>query len=103
MSQILIGKAGGTNVGFDVSLLLATRLLITADSGGGKSWLARVLFEQAYGKIQTIIIGMRWLWVPVTCTCCHQRVIGCRLLVMRGPHAHPPLHYCILGMAISVN
>jgi hypothetical protein len=56
MSKIVIGTAHGKNIGFDTDLLLATRLLITADSGGGKSWLARVLFEQAFGKLQIIII-----------------------------------------------
>ena len=68
MSKIIIGNALtgdpalpldqriGAQVGFDVPLLLAGRLLVTADSGGGKSWVARVLFEQAFGKVQTIII-----------------------------------------------
>ncbi|HXM64464.1 MAG TPA: DUF87 domain-containing protein [Terriglobales bacterium] len=56
MSKIIIGTAHGKSIGFDTDLLLATRLLITADSGGGKSWLARVLFEQAFGKLQVIII-----------------------------------------------
>jgi hypothetical protein len=56
MSRIIIGTAHGKNIGFDTDLLLAGRLLITADSGAGKSWLARVLFEQAFGKLQTIII-----------------------------------------------
>ena len=46
----------GVQVAFDTDLLLATRLLITADSGGGKSWLGRRLFEQAFGKVQQIIV-----------------------------------------------
>jgi hypothetical protein len=56
MSKILIGTVNGKNVGFDMNLLLAGRLLATADSGGGKSWLVRVLLEQAFGKVQTITI-----------------------------------------------
>lgn len=56
MSKIIIGTVGGKNIGFDTDLLLAGRLLATADSGGGKSWLVRVLLEQTFGKVQTITI-----------------------------------------------
>lgn len=68
MSEIIIGhrligdpamprdQHLGKKIGFETDLLLASRLLITADSGGGKSWLARVLFEQTFGKVQQIII-----------------------------------------------
>lgn len=48
--------AHGKPIGFDLETLVRTRLLIQADSGGGKSWLIRVLLEQAFGKIQTIVI-----------------------------------------------
>jgi hypothetical protein len=56
MSKVIIGSAGGKNIGFDLDVLLPTRGLITADSGGGKSWLIRVLLEQLFGKVQTITI-----------------------------------------------
>lgn len=56
MSQIVIGKAGNHNVSIDVDVLLGTRLLIQANSGGGKSWLLRRLAEQLYGKVPVIII-----------------------------------------------
>ena len=56
MSQILIGKADGKNVGFDIPELLVSRLLITANSGGGKSYLLRRLLEQGFGKVQEIVI-----------------------------------------------
>ena len=56
MSKIIIGKADGRNVGFDLPELLTTRLLVQANSGGGKSWLLRRLAEQLFGKVQTIII-----------------------------------------------
>jgi hypothetical protein len=56
VSKIIIGKAGSKNVGFDLDVLLSSRLLITADSGGGKSWLMRALQEQLFGKIQIITI-----------------------------------------------
>lgn len=56
MSKVIIGTAGGKNIGFDVDLLLRTRLLLQADSGGGKSWVIRRLAEQLFGKVQTILI-----------------------------------------------
>lgn len=54
--KIIIGANGSSSIGLDADLLLAGRLLITADSGGGKSWALRVLLEQAFGKIQTITL-----------------------------------------------
>ena len=56
MSKIVIGTVGEKHIGFDTDLLLAGRGLFTADSGGGKSWLVRVLLEQTFGKVQTITI-----------------------------------------------
>lgn len=56
MSKVIIGSAGGKHIGFDLDVLLPSRGLITADSGGGKSWLIRVLLEQLFGKVQTITI-----------------------------------------------
>ena len=56
MSKIVIGTANGKNLNLDIPLLIPSRLLIQANSGGGKSWLLRRLAEQLYGKVQTIII-----------------------------------------------
>lgn len=56
MSKINIGQANHKAVNIDLDVLLKTRLLIQANSGGGKSWLIRRLVEQAFGKIQIIII-----------------------------------------------
>ena len=56
MSKIIIGTAHGKKVGFDIEELLTTRLLVQANSGGGKSWLLRRLAEQLFGKVQTIIL-----------------------------------------------
>ena len=58
MSKIILGKSGGRNVGFDLDELLITRLLITANSGGGKSYLVRRILEQAFGKIQCFVIDV---------------------------------------------
>jgi uncharacterized protein len=56
VSQIVIGKAGTRNVTIDLDVLLRTRLLVQANSGGGKSWLLRRIAEQLFGKIPVIII-----------------------------------------------
>lgn len=46
----------GADFELDVEALLGSRLLIQANSGGGKSWLIRRLAEQLYGKVPVIII-----------------------------------------------
>lgn len=56
MSSIVLGKSANKNVRMDIDILLATRLLIQANSGGGKSWLLRRLAEQLFGKIPVLII-----------------------------------------------
>lgn len=71
MSQIILGKSIveikdakrapgqyrlGPNVSLDIPLALTSRLLVQANSGGGKSWLLRRIAEQLYGKVQTIIL-----------------------------------------------
>ena len=56
MGRIVLGKAGGKNVYLDLDVLLRTRLLIQANSGGGKSWLIRRLAETIYRKVQVIIL-----------------------------------------------
>jgi uncharacterized protein len=57
VSKIVIGtEPSGKALRLDVDLLIPSRLLIQANSGGGKSWLLRRLAEQLYGRVQTIII-----------------------------------------------
>jgi hypothetical protein len=43
---------------FDLKTLLETRLLIQANSGGGKSWLIRKLLEETHGKVQHIVLDL---------------------------------------------
>src|SRR5256885_13067805 len=43
---------------FDLPTLLDTRLLVQANSGGGKSWLIRRILEQSHGKVQHIVIDL---------------------------------------------
>lgn len=40
----------------DLPKLIESRLLVQANSGGGKSWLLRRILEQSHGKVQQIII-----------------------------------------------
>ncbi len=48
--------AGNKSIAFALDLLLKSRLLITADSGGGKSWLIRKLAEELFGKVPVFLI-----------------------------------------------
>lgn len=42
----------------DLKKLIDTRLLVQANSGGGKSWLLRRLLEQSHGEVQQIVIDL---------------------------------------------
>ena len=56
MAKVAIGKAGKRSVWLDLAILMKTRMLITANSGGGKSWLIRLLAELLFPYVQVIII-----------------------------------------------
>lgn len=57
MSKVAIGtNAEGKTISIDLNTLITSRLLITANSGGGKSYLVRRLLEESFGKIQQIVI-----------------------------------------------
>ena len=57
MSKITIGAwVDGGGVKLDLPRLLITRMLIQANSGGGKSWLLRKLFEATAGLVQQLIV-----------------------------------------------
>ncbi len=51
-------RPGGRGVEIDVDALLATRLLVQANSGGGKSFLLRRLLEQTHGKVPHLILDV---------------------------------------------
>ena len=46
------------NTDIDLNVLIDTRLLVQANSGGGKSWLIRRLLEQSHGQVQQIVIDL---------------------------------------------
>jgi hypothetical protein len=55
--DILLGAASnGDQVGVSLAKLIEGRLLIQGNSGAGKSMLVRRLFEQAFGRIQQLLL-----------------------------------------------
>lgn len=44
------------NVSLNLEELIQSKLLVQANSGGGKSWLLRRILEQSHGKIQQIVL-----------------------------------------------
>jgi len=62
VSQIVLGGIGGdvdkgaAPAKMDVQRLIETRLLLQANSGGGKSWALRRILEQSFGMVQHLVI-----------------------------------------------
>lgn len=54
--MIQIGATEQGKLSLDLMKLVDTRMLIQANSGGGKSWLLRLIAEQTADKVQTIIL-----------------------------------------------
>lgn len=48
----------GKAVDLDLDKLVEARLLVQANSGGGKSWLLRRLLEQSHGKLQQLVVDV---------------------------------------------
>jgi len=56
---MIIGKnKKNDEIKIELEKLITSRLLIQANSGGGKSWLLRRILEQSHGKIQHLIIDL---------------------------------------------
>jgi hypothetical protein len=54
---MIIGQiVGGEKTDLNLPTLVDTRLLIQANSGGGKSWLLRLIAERAW--IQTLVLPL---------------------------------------------
>lgn len=54
---VVLGMAeGGREVSANLQLLMGTRLLVSAASGGGKSWALRRLLEQTANQVQQIVL-----------------------------------------------
>lgn len=65
MSAIVIGKAEGKKIVIDRKILMTTRLLVIADSGGGKTWALKRLIEQSFGQVGIIIIDPEGEFSPL--------------------------------------
>lgn len=52
----LYGVRSGSKVSIDLKILKQTRLLMTADSGGGKTYAIKKIVEESFGKIPIHII-----------------------------------------------
>ncbi len=53
-----VSIALGDGVSLDLTTLIETRLLVQANSGGGKSFALRRLLEQTHGKVQQLVIDL---------------------------------------------
>lgn len=58
LGQATDPKALCCKINLDLSTLVVTKLLIQANSGGGKSWVIRRILEQTFGKIQHIVLDL---------------------------------------------
>jgi len=58
MSDMIIGVNvdTGTQVKINLEKFIDTRAILTASSGGGKSWTVRKFLQESYGKVQQIIL-----------------------------------------------
>ena len=66
MSQIILGIGrDGKNVKADLEILMTGRLLVTANSGAGKTYLLKRMVEQAFGKIQIIVVDPEGEFSPL--------------------------------------
>ena len=67
MNKIVIGESSGKDVRIDLDVLLSTRLLLTADSGGGKTFSEPVGRLRSLGIIdyprQGMVKAADWLFV----------------------------------------
>ncbi len=61
MSATIGKSADGKALRVDVDSLIASRLLIQANSGAGKSWAICRLLEQTHGRIQHVVLNLRVL------------------------------------------
>ena len=56
MKQVTIGHAASGAVTVDPERLISTRMLVQANSGGGKSWMLRVLCERLGRSVPLIVL-----------------------------------------------
>jgi Mn-dependent DtxR family transcriptional regulator len=65
MSKIVIGETAKHKVKIDLDILLSTRMLLTADSGGGKTFALKKIIEEANEKIQILVVDPEGEFPPL--------------------------------------
>lgn len=58
MTKPILGTANDRPLPIDLDRLIESRLLLQANSGGGKSWALRRLLEQTHGKAQHLVLDV---------------------------------------------
>ena len=58
LATILKGNLSQLQINIDIARLIESRMLIQANSGGGKSYAIRKLLEVTHGKVQQIVIDI---------------------------------------------
>ena len=84
--QFVLGESSGEAVRIDIDSLLRTRMLIQANSGGGKSWLLRRILERSHGMVQQIVIDLEGEFSTL-------RERYDYILVGKGGEVHPDPRY----------
>lgn len=56
MKRFILGAGESGDLSCSLEVLVDTRLLVQANSGGGKSWCLRRLLEQTHGQVQQLVI-----------------------------------------------
>ena len=63
--KITIGKSGTHDISINLETLFTTRLLVTSDSGGGKTFALKNLCEGLFGKVPICVIDPEGEFAPL--------------------------------------
>src|SRR5690349_20309575 len=58
VEAMIIGRSERGDLKINLDRLIESRLLVQANSGGGKSWALRRILELTHGKVQQIVIDV---------------------------------------------
>ena len=76
MDHPIIGEAGGRPVTIDPHKLASGRLLLTAGSGGGKSYALRRILEQLYGSMPALVVDREGEYYTLREACPDYLIVG---------------------------
>lgn len=57
-AKFVLGARDGRDVHVDLGRLVESRMLVQANSGGGKSWALRRILEQTHGSVQHLVLDV---------------------------------------------